>query len=105
MTAPDLSAAEKAEVARFGIHDVEPSLSGAQASAVWFDEASWQDAAEQSDTVPVETFMADRALSAVDMRELLREYRSETGWSPFEMGSRDELDSDFLNWHRWERLA
>lgn len=95
MTTPDLSADEKGDVARFGIHD-EP------APAV---ESPWDPPAAPAATVSAEAFLIDHNLTRAELSELLREYRSETGWSAFEMCERDSLDSDFLNWHRWERLG
>lgn len=56
-------------------------------------------------TFNVELFMLAGGFSLADMKEILREYRSEAGWSPFEMGEVETLSSDFLNWFRWERLA
>jgi hypothetical protein len=55
-------------------------------------------------TVNVELFMLAGGFRVADMKEILRDYRSETGWSPFEMGEVETLSSDFLNWFRWERL-
>lgn len=88
---PDLTADQKAEVARFGIHD-DPV------------ESPW-DPPETEATMAVEAFIVDQNITRGDLAELLREYRSETGMSPFEWGERDTLDDQFLNWHRWERLA
>ncbi len=57
------------------------------------------------ESLSVQVFMADLGLDAVGMRELLREYRSECGWSAFELSERDLLGSEFLNWFEWERLG
>lgn len=86
----DLTADEKAEVARFDIHapDLDP----------WAPD-------EPPAAMGVEAFMAEHRISRSDMGELLREYRSESGWSAFSFGDRDLLDSEFLNWAKWERLA
>lgn len=70
----------------------------------WLDEMTWDEAVEQPSTVSCEVFMADHGLSRTGFRELLREYRSETGWSAFEWGERDVLDSQFLSWFEWERI-
>lgn len=89
-----LSADELGTVARFGIHDPEA------------DPASeWEPEHAEPASMTVAAFMAEHDLTRVDVGEVLREYRSETGWSAFELGARDVLDSEFLNWHRWERLA
>jgi len=80
--APELSADEKAAVARFEIHD-EP---------------------DDDVTVTVFEFRMAHCLSETDLRDALREYRSETGVSPFEWGELDVLDDGFVNWWKWERL-
>lgn len=96
-----LSADEKAVVARFGIHDDEPGAGrGATIDRIFIDEAV-PAAAEMS----IEAFLIDQNITRAALGEMLREYRSETGYTPFEYGDRDVLASDFLNWHRWERLA
>lgn len=71
----------------------------------WIDETRWEDAVEKPSTVSCEAFMADHGMSRADFREVLREYRSETGYSAFEWGERDTLDSQFMSWFEWERLA
>ncbi|MCI2958208.1 hypothetical protein MN032_10915 [Agromyces atrinae] len=78
--APELSAEEKALAVRMGIHDEDP-------------------------TVSVPDFMMRHSLDLNDFRELLREFRSESGHSPWELFERDTLSTDFLNWFDWERLA
>lgn len=79
--AQELSADEKANVARFGIHE---------------------DAEEA--TVGVIDFCMDSHLSTSELKEVLREYRSETGLSAYEWGELDVLDDQFINWFRWEKL-
>lgn len=95
MSTPELSADEKAEAARFGIHDESP----------WNTPAPPAMPEPPAATVSVEAFLIDQNITRAELGELLREYRSETGMSPFEWGERDTLDDQFLNWHRWERLA
>lgn len=82
MSAPELSAAEKAIVARMGIHDTDD------------DDSSRR----------VLVFQLDRGLSDKDLRDALREYRSETGYSSWDQLDAGVLDVDFTNWFRWERL-
>lgn len=56
-------------------------------------------------SVTVAEFMVRNGLSEMELAELLREYRSESGYSGFQMFAFDRLDSEFINWCRWERLA
>ena len=87
----ELTPEEKATVARFSIHD-EPAGS------------PWDPPTAEAASMAVEAFLVDQNITRGELAELLREYRSETGMSPFEWGERDTLDDQFLNWHRWERL-
>lgn len=66
------------------------------------DYSIFDELAEQPETVAVDVFMGNHNLDSVGMREALREFRSEGGYSPYE--DRDILSTDFLNWFRWERL-
>ncbi|MFF2493230.1 hypothetical protein [Agromyces sp. NPDC058064] len=103
MSAPDLTPDEKGEVVRFGIHD-EPR--GLTPSMAIFDEiADPEDFEEKPTAMQCEAFMADHGMPRADFSALLREYRSESGWSAFQIGERDHLDSEFLNWFEWERLG
>lgn len=62
-----------------------------------------------SDEVPysmlVDAFMGAHDLTEQQVREVFREYRSECDLSPFVYDACDLLDSEFLNWFRWERLG
>lgn len=84
MSAPELSADEKATVARMGIHDTDDD--------------------DDDSARRVLVFQLDRGLSDAGLKEALREYRSETGYSPWEFDEVGVLDVDFTNWFRWERL-
>lgn len=77
-TAAELTADEKAQIARFGIHD-------------------------DPDTVMVTDFQLEHLLDDTALREVLTSYRSETGWSPWGMEV-GQLEADFLSWYRWEKL-
>ncbi|WP_353809094.1 hypothetical protein [Agromyces sp. SYSU T00194] len=87
----ELSPEEKAEVARFGIHNLDVSVPGAE----WFEG--------KPESMACEAFMGEHEMTRADFGALLREYRSETGWMPYE--ARNVLGADFLNWHEWERLG
>lgn len=121
--APELTPEQKRIVALFGVHDIEllammdgaPTVDGGSDVTgddlsvldrrdAWLDEMTWDEAVEQPSTVSCEVFMANHGLSRTGFRELLREYRSETGWSAFEWGQRGVLDSQFLSWFEWERI-
>jgi len=87
----ELTPDEKAEVARFGVHD-EP----ADVAPDWKPPKPRQ-------RMPVEAFMLEEHLTKAQVGEVLREYRSAGGWSPYQ--GRDRVHADFLSWYRWERLA
>lgn len=76
----NLSAAEMDEALRFGIHD------------------------DDEVTISVSLFQMENRLTDAELGALLREFRSETGWSAFELGELDMLSDDFRNWFKWERL-
>lgn len=111
MTAPDLSPEEKAEVARFGIHDDDVNterlihMPGAFLPLTDFARDFGITGDEQPASLSCEAFMSAHNLARHELAELLREYRSETGLSAFEWGSRGVVDGDFLDWFTWERLG